>query len=210
MKKNAIFVLAILLILPAMLFTVSCAKKAVESQPEVTAPEPAPAAEPAPAPAPAPEGSPGMAADNAAMERERLAAVERARQEEAERQRQAAAKQFGGEDIHFEFDSAVLLPEAQLILGGKADFLSANNVSVTIEGHCDERGTDAYNMALGQRRAEAVWVFPRIGFPPSAMVKKDPWIRVPRRRRTPKTGAPILLLINLPETGNCTRLKPQL
>lgn len=159
MKKNAIFVLAILLILPAMLFTVSCAKKAVESQPEVTAPEPAPAAEPAPAPAPAPEGSPGMAADNAAMERERLAAVERARQEEAERQRQAAAKQFGGEDIHFEFDSAVLLPEAQLILGGKADFLSANNVSVTIEGHCDERGTDAYNMALGQRRAEAAKAF---------------------------------------------------
>ena len=153
MRKNAIFVLAILLILPAMLFTVSCAKKSVEQQPEVTAPEPAPVAKPAP------EEPRDMAADSAAMERDRMEAVELARQQEAERQRQAAVKQFGSEDIHFEFDSAVLLPEAQLILGGKADFLSANNVSVTIEGHCDERGTDAYNMALGQRRAEAAKAF---------------------------------------------------
>lgn len=153
MRKNAIFVLAILLILPAMLFTVSCAKKAVEQQPEVTAPEPAPVAKPAP------EEPREMAPDSAAMERDRMEAVELARQQEAERQRQAAVKQFGSQDIHFDFDSAVLLPEAQLILGGKADFLSANNVSVTIEGHCDERGTDAYNMALGQRRAEAAKAF---------------------------------------------------
>ena len=151
MKKNAIFVLAILLILPAMLFTVSCAKKSVESQPEVKAQEMAPAEKPMQEPA--------MKAD-AGSDADRVAAVELARQKELERQRQSEMNNFINEAVYFEFDSAVLSPEAQLKLAIKADFLTANNdVSVTIEGHCDERGTDAYNMALGQRRAEAAKAF---------------------------------------------------
>lgn len=152
MRKDAIAVLAIFLILPAMLFTVSCAKQTTEAQPTVTAAEPAPA-QPAPA-EPAPK-----AAEPSTSDADRIAAVEMARQKEMEREQKAAMNQFVNELVYFEFDSAVLSPEAQLSLSMKADFLNANSVRVTIEGHCDERGTEAYNMALGQRRADAVKAF---------------------------------------------------
>jgi peptidoglycan-associated lipoprotein len=59
--------------------------------------------------------------------------------------------------IHFDFDSAVLSVHARQILNAKAEYLRANpDVSVTVEGHCDDRGTNSYNMALGNRRAEMV------------------------------------------------------
>jgi peptidoglycan-associated lipoprotein len=49
-----------------------------------------------------------------------------------------------------------LLPQAQDLLSKKAGYMLAmSGTSITIEGNCDERGTDAYNMALGERRAEA-------------------------------------------------------
>jgi peptidoglycan-associated lipoprotein len=42
----------------------------------------------------------------------------------------------------------------------KADYLRANpDIRVTVEGHCDDRGTDAYNISLGERRAESVAMF---------------------------------------------------
>jgi peptidoglycan-associated lipoprotein len=60
--------------------------------------------------------------------------------------------------VLFDFDSAVLRPEAQTLLQEKAEWLKANPSAplVLIEGHCDERGTEAYNMALGAKRAESV------------------------------------------------------
>jgi peptidoglycan-associated lipoprotein len=60
--------------------------------------------------------------------------------------------------VLFDFDSAVLRPEAQSLLQEKAAWLKANPSVplVLIEGHCDERGTEAYNMALGAKRAESV------------------------------------------------------
>ncbi len=61
---------------------------------------------------------------------------------------------FENEDILFEFDSAKLSEEAQNILRSKADWLRKNpRARVTVEGHCDERGTTEYNLALGDRRA---------------------------------------------------------
>ena len=58
-------------------------------------------------------------------------------------------------DINFDFDSSIILPDAREILKVNADFLLKNRVStIVIEGHCDERGTAEYNMALGQRRAQ--------------------------------------------------------
>ncbi len=57
-------------------------------------------------------------------------------------------------DIHFEFDRSDLTASAQTILKANADYLAANpSVTAQIEGHCDERGTNEYNMALGNRRA---------------------------------------------------------
>jgi len=63
---------------------------------------------------------------------------------------------FENEDVLFAYDSSALSPQAQDILRKKAGFLKANpNVKVTIEGHTDERGTNEYNLALGQQRADA-------------------------------------------------------
>ena len=67
---------------------------------------------------------------------------------------------FENEDIYFEFDSIRLSPEAQEILTKKAKWLRNNpNATVTIEGHCDNRGTNEYNLALGEGRAESAKTF---------------------------------------------------
>ena len=67
---------------------------------------------------------------------------------------------FENEDIQFEFDSIRLNSEAQEILRKKAQWLKANPAArVTIEGHCDNRGTNEYNLALGDRRAHSAQVF---------------------------------------------------
>ncbi len=68
---------------------------------------------------------------------------------------QAAKTQFENEDLYFEFDSIQLTPEAQQILTKKGKWLRENPAAkVTIEGHCDNRGTNEYNLALGEGRAQ--------------------------------------------------------
>ncbi len=65
-----------------------------------------------------------------------------------------AADSFEKVDVRFAYDSYTLSAEAQRILQEKARFLkSYPQVQVLIEGHCDERGTESYNLALGDRRA---------------------------------------------------------
>ena len=67
---------------------------------------------------------------------------------------------FINEDVYFSLDASNLSPIARTVLSDKADWLLRNkNVTVTIEGHCDERGTSEYNLALGDRRAESVKAF---------------------------------------------------
>ncbi len=66
-------------------------------------------------------------------------------------------ERFINEDIYFAYDSAVLNAEAQANLQRKARWLQANpNIAFIIQGHTDERGTVAYNLALGDRRAQRV------------------------------------------------------
>jgi peptidoglycan-associated lipoprotein len=58
-------------------------------------------------------------------------------------------------DINFDFDSSSIRPDAREILKANADYLLKHkSSSVVVEGHCDERGTAEYNMALGQKRAQ--------------------------------------------------------
>lgn len=60
------------------------------------------------------------------------------------------------ERVHFEFDRSRITDEAAATLQRKADVLRAHpDLRIAIEGHCDERGSLEYNMALGQRRAQA-------------------------------------------------------
>ena len=98
-------------------------------------------------------------------ELERQAAIrEEALKEDALRagseRMQSAREIFENEDVLFEFDSASLSVEAQEILRAKAEWLKDNpSARVLIEGHCDERGTNEYNLALGDRRAYAAKAF---------------------------------------------------
>ena len=59
--------------------------------------------------------------------------------------------------VYFDFDKSDIKPEFRDILNAHAEYLANHaDVSVTLEGHCDERGTREYNIALGERRANAV------------------------------------------------------
>ncbi len=74
-----------------------------------------------------------------------------------------------GDRVFFAFDRSDISPEARETLARQADWLRRYpNVTVTIEGHCDERGTREYNLALGERRAQAVKnVLVALGIPAS-------------------------------------------
>jgi peptidoglycan-associated lipoprotein len=93
---------------------------------------PAPVAPPTAAPAPAPAPAPPK-----------------------EYRNNAALKQ-----IFFAFDKADIRPDDAQTLTASAAYLKANpNQLILIEGHCDERGTSEYNLALGERRAKAAMTF---------------------------------------------------
>ena len=128
----------------------ACAKRptvTVAAAPAPTAPAPQMAAPPAPAPAPAqvaptpaPAPAPAPAAAPAPPRPEPKAFV--------------PDPQLA--DIFFDFDKSAIKPEATSVLKTSADWLKSNpNRSLIIEGHCDERGTEQYNLALGDRRASA-------------------------------------------------------
>ena len=62
-----------------------------------------------------------------------------------------------GRLVYFDYDSFVIKPEFQAVIEAHARFLKANaGRKIAIEGHTDERGGREYNLALGQKRAEAV------------------------------------------------------
>ena len=62
-----------------------------------------------------------------------------------------------GDRVYFEYDSAELDADAQELLQHQAAWFKQHNIlSITVEGHCDERGTREYNLALGEKRAQAV------------------------------------------------------
>jgi peptidoglycan-associated lipoprotein len=131
MKRKNWVIVAMLLVVPGLMLTASCAKKVVK--PEAAVSKAVEVEKKAPAPAPAPM------VDSAAL---------------------AAREKFMKEDVHFAFDSSVLDATAQAILKDKAGWMKNNpDAAVTIEGNCDERGTVAYNLALGERRAESAKAF---------------------------------------------------
>jgi peptidoglycan-associated lipoprotein len=99
------------------------------------------------------------------QERERLA------KEKELRERLGKAAQDLAAMIHFDFDRYDIKPEYRSILTTKAQILKANpEVKLVIEGHCDQRGTAEYNLALGERRARAAADFlVNLGIPASRL-----------------------------------------
>jgi peptidoglycan-associated lipoprotein len=107
---------------------------------------------------------PGLSDEELAKQRAEQEARERALREQAirdqeARDRAAAAEAASLKDlsrIYFDFDRADLSSEAREILGKVAGLLKASpKKTLTIEGNCDDRGTNEYNLALGQQRADA-------------------------------------------------------
>ena len=140
MRKKVWFAIALVMILPVMLFTASCTKKVVQTRPVSTT---------GPEAQKTPDGTAGEAEQTGRLNEDRLWAEVAARE--------AAETAFVNDNIHFAFNSSVLSDQARQILNSKADYLRTNpDIMITIEGHCDDRGTDAYNTALGERRAESV------------------------------------------------------
>ena len=92
--------------------------------------------------------------------REETLREERLSEQQAKERMETERSVFENEDIYFEFDSIRLTPEAQEILTQKAAWLRMNpGARVTIEGHCDDRGTNEYNLALGEGRAQSASAF---------------------------------------------------
>jgi peptidoglycan-associated lipoprotein len=140
-NKKWVIGLTIFLIL-GLMFSASCAKKGAKQA----------------------SLSDSAAADQARMEelrRQQALDEERLRDEARQREQMeteggTSRDDFINEDIYFEFDQSTLSSEAQEILRGKASWLNSNpEAFVIIEGHCDERGTNDYNLALGDRRAQS-------------------------------------------------------
>ncbi len=155
------------MVLPVMLLTASCGKKVVQSQvqtqpvsaigtevraAEVRAAEARKAEVPKAEVPKAPNGSADKAGQAVRPEEDRSGKEASARE--------VAKWVFFNEHVRFAFASSLLSDEARQILNGKAMYLRTNpGVTVTVEGHCDERGTNDYNVALGERRAESVKTF---------------------------------------------------
>jgi peptidoglycan-associated lipoprotein len=123
----------------ALAVLAGCATPPEPKKAEAPAPAPAPApvakAAPAPAPAAVPKVDPAVAALEAA--KKRLASVEPA--------------------VYFDFDKFEVKKEYQGVLAAFGGYLSLDKkAKVLVEGNADERGTVEYNLALGQKRAEAV------------------------------------------------------
>ena len=151
MKRTLWLKCALLLVVPGLLFTASCAKKTVKSDTSVTKLSQQEMAKQAAEKA-------KQEAQEKEMARQKALEEQRLKDEAAKRavEEKAARYQFENKNIYFEFDKSSLLPEAQEILREKAAWLEKNPaVDVIIEGHCDERGTNEYNIALGDRRSKS-------------------------------------------------------
>ncbi|HEV2173335.1 MAG TPA: peptidoglycan-associated lipoprotein Pal [Nitrospira sp.] len=79
------------------------------------------------------------------------------RQLEEMRAEQVASAAAGLRDVYFGYDSWTISEEGRQALSRDAQWMKSNGgAAVKVEGHCDERGTSAYNMVLGEKRAKAV------------------------------------------------------
>ena len=94
------------------------------------------------------------------LERQRAREMQQLQEAAAQRELLAARNRFLYEDVYFAFNRADLLAEAQDVISRKLLWLLDNpDVIVIVEGHCDERGSNEFNMLLGEKRAGNVKTF---------------------------------------------------
>lgn len=139
-KKMLGNLFVLILVSVGLMFIVSCAQTEVKS----TSPDESQAEE-------------AVQEEDITSEADSDAAQTAVEEEALAREKANAKAMFVNEDIYFDYDDSSLNDMDREILKKKAEWLNSNpDVSVVIEGHCDERGTTEYNLALGDRRAESV------------------------------------------------------
>ena len=157
-KSICIGIMTVIFCISMMLMT-GCAKKAVSKDEGLVAGEKKAAAAQSEADIKKKEAEAAAkeeAARKLAAEQQKEDVKELALKRDAAAAATAEKEQTAFEDIYFAFDKSTIESEAREILKRLASLLDSNkNYSLVIEGHCDERGTVEYNLALGQRRADA-------------------------------------------------------
>ncbi len=119
---------------------------------EIAKPLPPPPPPPPPAPEPPPPPPPAAPEPSAPPKQEEMVAQAAAAPTE-----DPLAWAADLADVHFDYDKSVIRKSEQGKLAAASKVLKADGKrKVVVEGHCDERGTASYNMALGERRAKAV------------------------------------------------------
>jgi len=158
MKRNLVVAILVVFAFSSVFLLSSCAKKQVVTEEEIKAPAPEVAKE---------EKAAVPAAKEEEIKRAEEAKVERLKELEMAKKKEAAidqekawmerrAAKFEAESIYFDFDKSFIKLEYRPILQEKAAFLKDYpDFGVRIEGNCDERGTNEYNLALGERRANS-------------------------------------------------------
>jgi len=156
MRRNAITTTTLALALVTALAVGGCSKKQVRQEAEI-APQPEVAA-PAPAPAPAPTVRETPIRPEPPPTQ--TAAETRAPERPVTGGGIAQETTPGLQRIYFDFDQSLIRPDMKPILQGNYDYLGRNaGIRIRIEGHCDERGTTEYNLALGERRAKSAFQY---------------------------------------------------
>jgi len=142
MIKKGLLVSGILVFIPMFLLMLSCAPKKSEVREEK------------------PAGLPTETVGEGATEEEQVEEPEVIMEEDLQARRQLemeAAQEGALADVYFDFNQYNLRPQEQKKVEKTAEWLlKSPSVKILIEGHCDERGTEEYNLALGQRRAATV------------------------------------------------------
>ncbi len=152
MKTTSTRIMLTGLICFGLLTMASCSKKSLVTHPDTNQAT-------VEQPPPQNEETADTAGDISEQELAENARREQQAREQAAREKKAeeALGQFTGEHILFAYDSDLLDEAAKAVIQKKMTWLQGNpSANITIEGHCDLRGTTSYNLALGERRAASV------------------------------------------------------
>ena len=168
MKRNLIIAVLVVFAFSSVFLLSSCAKKqVVTEEKQVKAPpkEVAKVEKEKPAVKEVKETEEAKKAEQAKLEKLKELEMTKKREAEAKMNEEKAWQErriakVEAESIYFDFDKSFIRLEYRSVLKEKADFLKDNpNIYIRIEGNCDERGTNEYNLALGERRANSAAKF---------------------------------------------------
>jgi len=168
MKRNLIIAVLVVFAFSSVFLLSSCAKKQVVTEEKQVKAPPKEVAK-------VEEEKPAVkeVKEEEGVKKEEEAKLEKLKELEMAKQREAEAKvaeekawqerriaKVEAESIYFDFDKSFIKLEYRAVLQAKAEFLKDNpNIHIRIEGNCDERGTNEYNLALGERRADSAAKF---------------------------------------------------